>query len=97
MTVGNWAQDPTEVLDEYGADALRLYLINSPVVRAETLKFRKEGVFSVIKDVMLPWYNAYRFFVQNALRWEAEAGVRFEPLQARSARLSFHCSWDHLS
>ena len=84
------AQDPTEVLDEYGADALRLYLINSPVVRAETLKFRKEGVFSVIKDVMLPWYNAYRFFVQNALRWEAEAGARFEPLQARSAHLILH-------
>ena len=86
--VNSCAQDPTEVLDEYGADALRLYLINSPVVRAETLKFRKEGVFSVIKDVMLPWYNAYRFFVQNALRWEAEAGVRFEPLQARPADLS---------
>jgi len=78
------AQDPTEILDEYGADALRLYLINSPVVRAETLKFRREGVFSVLKDVMLPWYNAYRFLVQNALRWEAEAGARFEPLQARA-------------
>lgn len=93
LTVVKWAQDPTEVLDEYGADALRLYLINSPVVRAETLKFRKEGVFSVIKDVMLPWYNAYRFFVQNALRCEAEAGVRFEPLQARSARSRLPCSW----
>jgi hypothetical protein len=29
-------------------DALRLYLINSPVVRAETLRFKKEGVFSVV-------------------------------------------------
>ncbi|KAK9826356.1 hypothetical protein WJX81_001579 [Elliptochloris bilobata] len=73
--------DPNEILDEYGADALRLYLINSPVVRAETLKFRKEGVFNVIKDVMLPWFNAYRFLVQNALRWESEAGSRFDPLQ----------------
>ena len=49
------------------------------MVRAETLKFRKEGVFSVIKDVMLPWYNAYRFLVQNALRWEAESGASFDP------------------
>jgi hypothetical protein len=93
------AQDPTEILDEYGADALRLYLINSPVVRAETLKFRKEGVFSVIKDVMLPWYNAYRFLVQNALRWEAEAGACFDPLQARerasggAASLSAWAGW----
>lgn len=43
----------------------RLYLINSPVVRAETLKFREEGVRDIIKDVFLPWYNAYRFLVQN--------------------------------
>ena len=44
----------------HGADALRLYLINSPVVRAETLKFREEGVHGVVRDVLLPWYNAYR-------------------------------------
>jgi len=28
-------------------------------------------VRNVIKDVFLPWYNAYRFFVQNAKRMEA--------------------------
>ena len=44
---------------------IRLYLINSPVVRADTLKFREEGVRDIIKDVFLPWYNAYRFLVQN--------------------------------
>ena len=36
--------DPTVVLDKYGADALRLYLINSPVVRAEPLKFQEAGM-----------------------------------------------------
>ena len=49
------AQDPSEILGDYGADALRLYLVNSPVVHAETLRFKKEGVFGVIKDVLLPW------------------------------------------
>ncbi|PRW58449.1 isoleucine--tRNA cytoplasmic isoform B [Chlorella sorokiniana] len=72
--------DPLEVVNKYGADALRLYLINSPVVRAETLKFKEEGVFAVVKDVFLPWYNAYRFMAQNAVRWEAETGRPFEPL-----------------
>ncbi|WIA42069.1 hypothetical protein OEZ86_009348 [Tetradesmus obliquus] len=71
--------DPTEVIDKYGADALRLYLINSPVVRAETLRFREEGVFGVVKDVFLPWYNAYRFLVQNVRRWELETGETFNP------------------
>ncbi|KAJ0018057.1 hypothetical protein Pint_11195 [Pistacia integerrima] len=60
-------------------DALRLYLINSPVVRAETLRF-KRGVFSVVRDVFLPWYNAYRFLVQNANRLEIEGGVTYVPV-----------------
>lgn len=62
------------MIDKHGADALRLYLINSPVVRAETLRFKEEGVFGVVKDVFLPWYNAYRFLVQNVLRSEVETG-----------------------
>lgn len=56
-----------QVVNKFGADALRLYLINSPVVRAENLRFKEEGVRDVLKDVFLPWYNAYRFFVQNVL------------------------------
>ena len=36
--------DPSLIIKKYGADALRLYLINSPVVRAEPLKFKEEGV-----------------------------------------------------
>jgi hypothetical protein len=71
---------PEGVIAEYGADALRLYLVNSPVVRAEPLRFQKEGVFSVVKDVLLKWYNAYRFLAQNARRASAEAGgAPFDP------------------
>lgn len=77
-------QDPTDILEKYGADALRLYLVNSPVVHAETLKFKQEGVFGVVKDVFLPWYNAYRFLVQNILRLEAESGQRFYPTQVHA-------------
>ena len=60
--------DPVAVVVKHGADALRLYLINSPVVRAETLRFREEGVRDVVKDVLLPWFNAYRFLMQNVQR-----------------------------
>lgn len=55
--------EPGIVIDKFGSDALRLYLINSPVVRAETLKFKEEGVKDVISKVFLPWYNAYKFFL----------------------------------
>ncbi len=53
--------DPTIVLEKYGADALRLYLINSPVLRAETLKFKEEGVKEVVSKVLLPWWNSFVF------------------------------------
>lgn len=69
--------DPMEVVTKYGADALRLYLINSPVVRAENLRFKEEGVRDIIKDVFLPWYNAYRFFFQNVNRLETEEKIKF--------------------
>lgn len=73
--------DPMEVVNKYGADALRLYLINSPVVRAENLRFKEEGVRDIIKDVFLPWYNAYRFLFQNVYRYvkdEPSASHRFQ-------------------
>ncbi|XP_055858275.1 isoleucine--tRNA ligase, cytoplasmic [Episyrphus balteatus] len=69
--------DPMDVVTKYGADALRLYLINSPVVRAENLRFKEEGVRDVIKDVFLPWYNAYRFLLQNVARLEKEESMRY--------------------
>ncbi|KAK6119823.1 hypothetical protein DH2020_046448 [Rehmannia glutinosa] len=71
---------PSEVINDYGADALRLYIINSPVVRAEPLRFKKDGVYGVVKDVFLPWYNAYRFLVQNAKRLEVEGLAPFTPI-----------------
>ena len=43
--------DPSIVIDKYGADAVRLYLINSPIVRAENLRFREEGVKDIIASV----------------------------------------------
>ncbi|KPI34893.1 Isoleucine--tRNA ligase, cytoplasmic [Cyphellophora attinorum] len=54
--------DPMEVIEKYGADALRLYMINSPVVRAETLRFKEAGVKEIVTKVLLPLWNSYKFF-----------------------------------
>uniref|UniRef100_A0A6I8SQG0 Isoleucine--tRNA ligase, cytoplasmic n=1 Tax=Xenopus tropicalis TaxID=8364 RepID=A0A6I8SQG0_XENTR len=69
--------DPMQVINSYGSDALRLYLINSPVVRAENLRFKEDGVRDVLKDVFLPWYNAYRFLMQNIYRLHKEENIHF--------------------
>jgi len=58
--------DPSYILDTYGADALRLHLISSPVVRAEDLCFSEEGVKHSLRHLLLPWWNAYSFFVMYA-------------------------------
>ncbi len=65
--------DPMKVIDSHGADALRAYLINSPVVRAEPMRFSEAGVRDVVRSVMLPLWNAYSFFATYAAvdGWQA--------------------------
>jgi len=58
--------DPFEIFDELGADALRAFMINSPVLRAEPLRFSREGVREVVRTVLLPLWNAYSFFTTYA-------------------------------
>ena len=65
--------DPQGVIDTYGADALRAYLINSPVVRAEPMRFGKhaedtsgEAVKDTVRTVILPLWNAYNFLTTYA-------------------------------
>lgn len=70
--------DTMEIVNKFGADALRMYLINSPVVRGDTLRFKEEGVRDVLKDVFLPWYNAYRFLMQSIGVYEKETNNRFQ-------------------
>lgn len=57
---------PDELLERHGADALRLYLIDSPVVRAQELRFNETGVRDIVRRILLRWYNAYSFFVSYA-------------------------------
>lgn len=46
-------------------------------MRAENLRFKEDGVRDVLKDVFLPWYNAFRFLMQNIYRLHKEEGVQF--------------------
>ena len=59
--LGNYT-DPVQLMDLYGADALRLYLINSGLVRAEEQRFLDTGVEMIVRRALLPWYNAFSFF-----------------------------------
>jgi len=58
--------DPTYMMDEYGADALRLYMISSAVVRGESLKLSEAGVKDIVRTILIPYWNVYSFFTTYA-------------------------------
>ena len=63
--------DPMSVVKKYGADALRFYLMGSPVVRGEDLRFSEKGVAAVVRSHFLTLWHTYRFFVtySNVDKW----------------------------
>ena len=58
--------DPVEVMNMFGADAIRLFLMHSPAVKADDLKYSDDGVREVLKGILIPLWNSYSFFVTYA-------------------------------
>jgi isoleucyl-tRNA synthetase len=54
--------DPMEIVNEYGSDALRLYLLSSQATKGEPLKFSKSGVYDAVKDIIIPLTNSIVFW-----------------------------------
>ncbi len=70
---GNYP-DPKELIQKYGADALRLYLMSSPVIKGEDAIISEESYRNQVRGVLLLLWNTYNFFVSYALvdEWQAE-------------------------
>nr|ASF90270.1 hypothetical protein SPAR02944 [Bartheletia paradoxa] len=81
--------DPNEVINQYGADAVRMFLVNSPIVRAENLRFREEGVKEVLSSTLLPWLNSFRFFIGQVqlLKKESSVDFTYDPHAKKSANV----------
>ncbi|KAL5480899.1 ILS1_2 [Sanghuangporus weigelae] len=69
--------DPNVILAKYGADATRMFLVNSPVVRADNLRFREDGVREVVTRVLLPWLNSFRFLMGQIALLKKNSGIEF--------------------
>jgi isoleucyl-tRNA synthetase len=54
----------TDILDEFGADALRLYLINTPVVRAGDIQFSSTNIREVVRRYSMMLKNATKFLFE---------------------------------
>ena len=54
--------DPEILINKYGVDALRFYLMASPVMNAENFNFSERGVDEIYKKVILMTYNVANFY-----------------------------------
>jgi isoleucyl-tRNA synthetase len=67
--------DPWDILHEYGADALRLYLYTSGLPWQER-RFSKEMIAQVIDNFTIPLWDVYSYFTANTRldRWRHTSG-----------------------
>jgi isoleucyl-tRNA synthetase len=54
--------DVNEVFDRDGADAMRWFLMSSPILRGGNLIVTEQGIRDGVRQVMIPLWNAYYFF-----------------------------------
>ena len=58
--------DPVDAINQYGADAIRLFLMHSAVVKADEIRYSDDGVRDVLKSIIIPLWNSYYFFITYA-------------------------------
>lgn len=65
--LNNYA-DPLELFDKYGADAVRITMLSSNVVKGQELLIDREGkmVYDALRLFIKPIWNAYHFFTLYA-------------------------------
>ncbi|MGZ4475082.1 MAG: DUF5915 domain-containing protein, partial [Nocardioides sp.] len=69
--------DVSEVFDRDGADAMRWFLMSSPILRGGNLVVTEQGIRDSVRQVMIPLWNSWYFFqlYANAAPLEAEAST----------------------
>lgn len=70
--------DPMDVVGKYGADCVRLFLVNSPIVRGDNLRFKEDGVRDVLNNVILKWINSLNFYLGQVELFDQETKTSFK-------------------
>jgi isoleucyl-tRNA synthetase len=58
--------DPMMVFDTYGSDAMRWYLLSSPILRGTDLVVTEDGIRDTVRQVILPIWNTWYFLSMYA-------------------------------
>ena len=80
--------DVTEVFDRDGADAMRWFLMSSPILRGGNLIVTEQGIRDGVRQVMIPLWNAWYFFALYANAARGGRGYAAAPVHASAASSS---------
>ena len=68
-------KDPLEIVEKYGADTLRFYLLSSPLMNADNFNFSEKGMEEIYKKVLVLIYNVNNFYSM----YKKEGDENYEP------------------
>jgi isoleucyl-tRNA synthetase len=71
--LGNYV-DPMDAINTFGADILRIYLINSPAMNADCLKYSDKAI-KQLKIRFTPYINGVKFWIEHAMNYLNKRGI----------------------
>ncbi|KFF31477.1 isoleucyl-tRNA synthase [Bifidobacterium bombi DSM 19703] len=74
--------DVNGVFDKYGSDAMRWFLMSSPILRGGNLIVTEDGIRDTVRQVMLPVWSSYYFFTLYACASNGGKGYEARELRA---------------
>jgi isoleucyl-tRNA synthetase len=77
--------DVREVFDRDGSDAMRWFLMASPILRGGNLVVTEEGIRDAVRQVLLPLWSTYYFFTLYANSAAEGQGYTAKPVTAERA------------
>ncbi|NDK30752.1 isoleucine--tRNA ligase [Nesterenkonia haasae] len=80
--------DVNEVFNRDGSDAMRWFLMSSPILRGGNLVVTEEGIREGVRQVLLPMWNAWHFFALYANSANAGTGYQARPVENDDAQLT---------
>ena len=69
--------DPLELINKFGADAVRMYLICSKLTKAQEIKFNDKDVFDMVKNITIPIYNSLNLLQEHYSCFIKKKSIKF--------------------
>lgn len=82
--------DPWVLIEKYGVDALRFYLMSTPVMNGENVNFSEEAVDEIYKKLLLTLYNVHTFWQTFSSRQDQNYVPKFNNVLDRWAMAKIH-------